>query len=188
MSRPSGRARSCATSRPPRRRTAVHRPPEPRSAPRRVALPVVAQEYPRAGGLLDPVRQSVRVRRPIEAAFDFFTREIGRWWPVETHRLRAGVTAVVFEPSRGGRIYECHEDGQTEDWGRVLAWEPPSRVVFTWEATRRMHGAATEVEVRFFAESAGITRVEVEHRGWERLGDAAELVRSSYGNGWPLVL
>jgi uncharacterized protein YndB with AHSA1/START domain len=148
----------------------------------------VAQSFPTQGSLLEPVRQSVRVRRPVEAAFELFTRDIGTWWPVETHCMRGDVAAVVFEGRVGGRIYERARDGLTADWGRVLAWEPPSRVVFTWEPTAS-GGAATEVEVRFTAEGAGTTRVEVEHRGWERLGDlVGAQMRSSYNSGWPLVI
>jgi uncharacterized protein YndB with AHSA1/START domain len=146
----------------------------------------VAQQQPRAGGLLEPVRQSVRVRRPIEAAFELFTRDIGTWWPVETHHVRGDVEAVVFEGGLGGRIYERSRSGETTEWGRVLAWEPPSRVVFTWERTRGS-GAATEVEVRFFAEEPTITRVDLEHRGWERLADHVEQ-RERYLNGWPFVV
>lgn len=146
----------------------------------------VAQQ-PAPGGLLEPVRQSVRVRRPIEAAFELFTRDIGTWWPVETHHARGDVVGVVFEGRLGGRIYERCRDGEVADWGEVLAWDPPSRVVFSWLPSRS-RGAPTEVEVRFTAEDATTTRVEVEHRGWERLGDLAAETRSSYLNGWPGVI
>jgi uncharacterized protein YndB with AHSA1/START domain len=146
----------------------------------------VAQEQPRAGGLLEPVRVSARVRRPIEAAFELFTRDIGSWWPVETHHMAGEIAAVVFEQRLGGRIYERSRSGGTADWGLVLAWEPPHRVVFTWEPSRGQ-GAPTEVEVRFFAEDPTTTRVDVEHRGWERLRDPAGQ-RERYLNGWPGVI
>jgi uncharacterized protein YndB with AHSA1/START domain len=146
----------------------------------------VAQQRPAPGGLLEPVRQSVRVRRPVEAAFDLFTRDIGSWWPVETHHVRGDVIGVVFEGRQGGRIYERCRDGQTAEWGRVRAWEPPTRVVFTWRATGGRE--PTEVEVRFVAEDAAVTRVELEHRGWERLGEAGPERRSRYLNGWPRVI
>lgn len=139
------------------------------------------------GGLLEPVRQSVRVRKPIEAAFALFTRDIGSWWPTDTHHARGDVVGVVFEQRLGGRIYERCRDGEEADWGEVLAWDPPGRVVFTWVPSRRQ-GAPTEVEVRFTAVDAGTTLVEVEHRGWERLGDLAAPTRTSYLNGWPGVL
>jgi uncharacterized protein YndB with AHSA1/START domain len=148
----------------------------------------MAQELPTPAGLLEPIRQSVRVRRPIESAFELFTRDIGRWWPVETHNLRGDVVEVVFEGRTGGRIYERARDGVTTDWGQVLAWEPPRRVVFTWEATAR-RGAATEIEVRFSDVAAGATLVEVEHRGWERMGvPVGAETRSGYLQGWPGVL
>jgi uncharacterized protein YndB with AHSA1/START domain len=147
----------------------------------------VAQQFPAPGGLLEPVRQSVRVRRPIEAAFELFTRDIGSWWPVETHHARGDVVGVVFEGRPGGRIYERCRDGQTAEWGHVLAWEPPTRVVFTWQPGRS-RPAPTEVEVRFVAEDAATTRVELEHRGWERLGDVAAETRTSYLHGWPGVM
>jgi uncharacterized protein YndB with AHSA1/START domain len=129
----------------------------------------------------------VRVGRPIDAAFELFTRDIGSWWPVDTHHARGDVVAVVFEARLGGRIYERCRDGAEADWGEVLAWEPPRRVVFTW-APGRGPGGPTEVEVRFTAEGPATTRVEVEHRGWERLGDLAQKTRTSYLNGWPGVL
>ena len=144
-------------------------------------------QQPAPGGLLEPVRQSVRVRRPIDAAFELFTRDIGSWWPVGTHHARGEVVGVVFEGRLGGRIYERCRDGETADWGEVLAWDPPRRVVFSWVLSVRQ-GAPTEVEVRFTAEDATTTRVEVEHRGWERLGGLATETRASYLNGWPLVM
>lgn len=146
----------------------------------------MAQQRPAAGGLLEPVRQSVRVRRPIDSAFELFTRDIGTWWPVETHHRRGDVIGVVFEGRPGGRIYERCRDGQTAEWGRVLAWEPPTRVIFTWRATRGRE--PTEVEVRFVAEDVAVTRVELEHRGWERLGDTGAEQRTGYLNGWPGVI
>ncbi len=147
----------------------------------------MAQHIDVSGGLLEPVRQSVRVRRPIQAAFDLFTRDIGSWWPIETHHARGDVVGVVFEARLGGRIYEQCRDGRVADWGQVLVWEPPSRVVFTWVPGRSGLGP-TEVEVRFVAEDPTTTRVELEHRGWERLGDLAAETRSSYLNGWPAVI
>jgi uncharacterized protein YndB with AHSA1/START domain len=148
----------------------------------------LAQQQPAPGGLLEPIRQSVRVRRPIEAAFDFFTRDIGAWWPVETHHARGQVVGVVFEGRLGGRIYERCADGATADWGHVIRWEPPRRVAFTWLPSLRGGSEPTEVDVRFIAETPGVTLVELEHRGWERLGDQGPQTRASYLNGWPGVI
>lgn len=136
--------------------------------------------------MLSPVRQSVRVRRPIQEAFELFTRDIGTWWPVQTHHRRGDVIGLVFEGRTGGRIYERCGDGGTADWGRVLAWEPPHCVVFTWLATSG--GEPTEVEVRFVAEDVALTRVELEHRGWERLGATGAEQRTRYLNGWPRAI
>ena len=147
----------------------------------------MAQQPWISGGPLEPVRQSVRVRRPIEAAFELFTRDIGTWWPVHTHHARGEVVGVVFEGRIGGRIYERCRDGETADWGRVLAWEPPTRVVFTWQPGRSQP-EPTEVEVCFTAEGPAATRVDLEHRGWERLGELGGAARQSYLNGWPGVL
>ena len=144
-------------------------------------------QQPVPGGLLEPVRQSVRVRRSVEAAFELFTRDIGSWWPMGTHYARGDVVGVVFEGRPGGRIYERSRDGEVAEWGEVLAWEPPRRVVFSW-LPNVGRGGPTEVEVRFTAEDPKTTRVELEHRGWERLGDLGAQTRSRYLNGWPGVI
>ena len=116
------------------------------------------------------VRRSVRVARPQEDAFRVFTEEIAAWWPLDTHSIgkdgRPAETAVL-EGREGGRFYERTGSG-TELWGTVLVWEPPSRVVISWELVPGR--PPTEVEVRFSAEGEG-TRVELEHRGFERLGE-----------------
>lgn len=137
---------------------------------------------------VEPIRMQVRVRRPIADAFRLFTEGIGTWWPTETYRVRGPVVEVVFEGRPRGRVYERGADGRTSDWGEVLAWEPPGRVVFSWNPSVRPAAPPTEVEARFTAEDESTTLVDVEHRGWERLGDLALQARSSYANGWPLVL
>lgn len=136
---------------------------------------------------LDPVRVDVTVPRGRPDAFRLFTDGIHEWWPLETHSIFEHEAAkAVFEGREGGRIFEVHRDGRESDWGRVLAWEPPARVVFTWQPNPE-RSAHTEVEVRF-QEVEGGTRVELEHRGWERLGEEAETVRADYVPGWALVL
>ena len=90
------------------------------------------------------------------------------------------------EPRVGGRLYETRDDGEEADWGRVVAWAPPSRLVFTWHPGRDA-SSEQEVEVRFSAVSGG-TRVELEHRDWHKLGDAAGETRSGYDAGWDPVL
>ncbi|HEX3202327.1 MAG TPA: SRPBCC family protein [Actinomycetes bacterium] len=137
---------------------------------------------------IQPVVVAIDVRRGIEEAFRVFTTEIGAWWPVAAHSVEPDrVETVVLEGRVGGRLYERWHDGGEVDWGRVLAWEPPARLVLSWSPTLERR-PPTEVEVRFLAVEPDHTRVELEHRGWERLGDLAAQARSSYEGGWPGVL
>ena len=137
---------------------------------------------------IQPVVVAIDVRRGIEEAFRVFTAEIGAWWPVAGHSVEPDrVETVVLEGRVGGRLYERWHDGGEVDWGRVLAWEPPARLVLSWSPTLERR-PPTEVEVRFLAVEPDHTRVELEHRGWERLGDLAAQARSSYEGGWPGVL
>jgi Activator of Hsp90 ATPase homolog 1-like protein len=132
---------------------------------------------------IQPVRRAVTVERPLEDAFRVFTEGLGTWWPVATHSIAEdAVETVVMEGSVGGRLYERTTGGTENDWGRMLVWEPPRRVAFEWHIT----GTPTEVEVRFTAEGDR-TRVDLEHRGFERLEDG-EARRESYNNGWVTVL
>jgi uncharacterized protein YndB with AHSA1/START domain len=138
----------------------------------------------------EAVRRSVRVARAPEEAFRLFTDGIASWWPLESHSLgKDGVPpeTVVLEAEVGGRMYERMADGAETHWATVLAWEPPHRVVISWEL--RPGRPATEVEVRFTPDGDG-TLVELEHRGWERLGEQAEQLRSGYASdsGWSAVL
>lgn len=130
------------------------------------------------------VRKSVLVKRRPEHAFQVFTDGIATWWPLETHSPSDGrAEIVVIEPRVGGRLYERTRDGEDLVWGEVLVWEPPSRLVFTWHLGGPV---TTEVEVRFTAEGEG-TRVDLEHRGWERHGDRAAELHASYNSGWDYV-
>ena len=139
-------------------------------------------------GTIEPVRAAIEVRRGIEEAFRVFTDEIAAWWPVAGHSVEPDqVAAVVLEGRLGGRLYEHWHDGGEADWGRVVTWEPPQRLVLSWQPNPE-RPAATEVEVRFVAVEPDHTRVELEHRGWERLGDLGPEARASYDGGWPGVL
>ena len=143
-------------------------------------------------GTIEPVRAAIEVRRGIEEAFRVFTAEIAAWWPVGGHSVEPDrVEAVVLEGRVGGRLYERWVDGGESDWGRVLAWEPPARLVLSWSPNPE-RSATTEVEVRFTALEADHTRVELEHRGWERLSAAqlrsATAAAGGYARGWELVL
>lgn len=136
---------------------------------------------------LEPVRKCIEVNLPPAAAFRRFTEEMTAWWPLKTHSVgEAKAETVVFETRRGGRIYERTRDDEVHVWGTVIDYDPPDRVAFTWHPGREPD-TAQQVELRFLASDRG-TRVELEHRGWEALGDQAEKMRSRYDHGWELVL
>jgi uncharacterized protein YndB with AHSA1/START domain len=141
------------------------------------------------------VATSTVVDAPIERAFAVFTQDIASWWPQEHHILQGQESHMVLEPKVGGQIYEIGADGDDCKWSHVLVWEPPHRVVFTWELSPRWSietdaAKASEVEVRFTAEDARRTRVDVEHRHLDRHGDGWEGLRDAVGSpeGWPLEL
>jgi uncharacterized protein YndB with AHSA1/START domain len=136
------------------------------------------------------VRQSVVVQAPQERAFAVFTERMGTWWPLQTHVIgRRPVADAVVEPREGGRWFERSADGSEWDWGRVLAWEPPHRVVLSWEIScdwRHDEAVQTEVEVNFRAEDERTTRVELEHRGLEAYGARTDEMRGIFDSegGW----
>jgi uncharacterized protein YndB with AHSA1/START domain len=140
-----------------------------------------------------PVRKAVTVAVPPEAAFARFVERIGEWWPSGHSIGSSPQKTVVIEPRPAGRWYEVGEDGSECDWGEVLAWEPPGRLLLAWRIGadwRFDPGLLTEVEVRFLAADAGSTRVELEHRLLENMGAAAEGARASFESeqGWGGVL
>jgi DNA-binding transcriptional ArsR family regulator/uncharacterized protein YndB with AHSA1/START domain len=142
-----------------------------------------------------PVSRTVRVEVPVERAFTVFTKGFGGWWPPEFHIGTQPFATVVVEPRNGGRWFERDASGTECDWGRVLTWDPPRRVVLAWqigpdwqfdpEPTR-----ASEVEVRFIPDGEQATRVELEHRGFERHGEGSGTVRDGVGGdgGWTRCL
>jgi uncharacterized protein YndB with AHSA1/START domain len=134
-----------------------------------------------------PLLKSVHVARTPAEAFQVFTAGIGRWWPLSAYSIRQehAVTCVI-EPRAGGAVYERDDAGRRFPWGRVLVWEPPRRLVMTWHPGRP-EDAAQEVEVSFEAEDGG-TRVRLEHRGWQALGEGAREARAGYAGGWDDVL
>ncbi len=139
------------------------------------------------------ISKSAVVPATPERAFEVFTEEIATWWPYKTHSVEGsseGDTApqtVVFETGPNGRMYEIMSTGEEAHWAerRRLGPAPPVRPRVEGEPEGR--SATTEVEVRFTPEGDG-TRVELEHRGFERLGDAAETTHESYSGGWPTVV
>jgi uncharacterized protein YndB with AHSA1/START domain len=139
-----------------------------------------------------PVRKSVHVDAPPEHAFEVFTAGIGRWWP-KSHKIgQAELDRPIIEPRAGGRWYELDVDGSECDIGKVAVWDPPSRLLLIWQLTPEFTydpDLITEVEVLFTPEGDG-TRVELEHRDIERMGDNAEALREAVSGpgGWPGLL
>ena len=141
----------------------------------------------------DPVRKQIFVKATPQRAFDVFTKEMQTWWPFATHHIsKVDAKNAVMEPFVGGRWYERGVDDSECDWGKVLVWDPPQRLVLAWQISADwQHDAAllTEVEVRFTAENGG-TRVDLEHRLLGSYGARAEEMRGmldSHG-GWSGLL
>jgi uncharacterized protein YndB with AHSA1/START domain len=134
-------------------------------------------------GLPDPnsVRKTLSLKAPQAIAWRVFTQKMSLWWPLSMYKIgRANPVEAIVEPKVGGRWYERAEDGSTCDWGRVLAWEPPSRLVLSWDINadwQYQPGLGTEVEIQFISEDAERTRVELEHRYFARYGARAEEMR-----------
>jgi hypothetical protein len=134
-----------------------------------------------------PLRMSFDVACSVEHAFTVWTSGMGTWWPPDhTVTGQAGLV-IVLQGSVGGRIYERTPDGVEHDWGQVTVWEPPTQLGYLWHL-RRDRGEATEVEIRFLPQGDATTRIEIEHRGWERLGDAGDEWRDRNRAGWQTLL
>jgi uncharacterized protein YndB with AHSA1/START domain len=141
------------------------------------------------------VRTQIVVDAPIARAFAVFTEEFDRIKPREHNMLGVEIAETVFEPRAGGRIYDRGVDGSECHWARVLAYEPPNRVVFSWDISPQWqietdHAKTSEVEVLFISETPERTRVELEHRNLDRHGEGWESERDGVGSegGWPLYL
>jgi uncharacterized protein YndB with AHSA1/START domain len=141
------------------------------------------------------VRRQLVVEAPIERAFAVFTERFGDFKPPEHNLLSVPIAETVFEPKIGGHIIDRGVDGSECRWARVLAYEPPDRVVFSWDISPQWRletdpENTSEVEVRFVAETPQRTRVELEHRHLDRHGPGWEAVRDGVGHeeGWPLYL
>jgi uncharacterized protein YndB with AHSA1/START domain len=142
-----------------------------------------------------PVRTSIVVEAPVQRAFEVFTQEMKAWWPEDHHLLGGEIGEMIFERRAGGRVYDRATDGRECTWARVLSYEPPDRVVFTWDISPSWEietdlERTSEVEVRFIAESDSRTRVELEHRNLERHGDGWEGMHGAVSSpgGWPKTL
>ena len=141
------------------------------------------------------VRKTLNVDASIERAFSVFTEKMASWWPATHHIAKQPFQEIVIEPRAGGRWLERAADGSECPWGRVLAWEPPHRVTLSWHLQADWQfdpnpEKASEVEIRFFSEGAGKTRVELEHRGLERHGAGWEKIRTGVDSpgGWSSIL
>lgn len=139
---------------------------------------------------LPAINRSLTVAASPDRAFEVFTARIADWWPTEIHSIaaqqdRGRPDTVVLEPRVGGRLYE-REGDEEHQWANVLIYDPPNRLVLEWKVNPKAP-APTEIEVTFTPEGDG-TRVDLEHRGWDRLGDLAEEGHKSYDEGWDGVL
>lgn len=141
-----------------------------------------------------PVRQATLVRSDVDHTFGVFVRTLGVWWPVRPFSAgQERVRDVTLEPRLGGRVYETWQDGTVLEWGELLVWQPPHRFTMTWTGTP----APTEVELTFTALGPALTRVAVEHRGWEALSEAqlsedcalpGGYTSGAYSKGWTAIL
>jgi uncharacterized protein YndB with AHSA1/START domain len=135
---------------------------------------------------IDPnsVRKTISVKAPQEVAWRVFTEQIGSWWPLSHYKIgKAAAVDAVIEPRVGGRWYERGEDGSTCNWGSVLAWEPPTRLLLSWDINADWQydpALKTELEIRFIAQSQYITRVELEHRKLDRFGARRDQMREVF--------
>lgn len=141
-----------------------------------------------------PVRKSIVVKAGIDKAFAVFTGSMGRWWP-KSHSINRATeqVEVLLEPRVQGRWYERGADGSECQWGHVIAWEPPGRVLLAWQIGANWTfdpTFLTEVEIRFTPEGTDATRIDLEHRNLERFGDKAAEQRTAFDSegGWMGIL
>jgi uncharacterized protein YndB with AHSA1/START domain len=140
-----------------------------------------------------PVHKQITVNANQQRAFDLFTNGMSRWWPATHSILKSPLKQYVVEPRTGGRWYAVGEDGSTGQTGYVIDWQPPRLVVLAWQLSAEWQfdpALVTEVEVRFVPESANTTRVELEHRNLQRMGERSAQVRSMVDApaGWTAIL
>jgi uncharacterized protein YndB with AHSA1/START domain len=140
-----------------------------------------------------PIRRQVIVPAAPERAFEVFTAGMTGWWPSDHHIGSAPIQEIVIEPHEGGRWYTRHEDGSETSTGYVAAWDPPARLVLTWQIGpdwRFDSSLVTHIELRFVEEEPGRTRVELEHRDLERFGPEAERMRETFSapGAWDATL
>jgi hypothetical protein len=137
--------------------------------------------------MIEPFRTSFDVACRPDHAFAAWTEKASSWWPVEHTVSHEAGTKIVFEPRVGGRIFERTPGGHEIEWGEVVEWDPPRRLRYLWHiATDREH--ATDVDIVFRELPDSSTRIEIEHAGWERLGEIGRSWREANRAGWDGVL
>ena len=138
--------------------------------------------------MIEPLRLSLMVACSAEHAFITWTKKASSWWPADHTSSGETGLSVVFEPGVGGRIFERTRGGKEIDWGEITVWDPPNRVAYRWHINAD-RSDATDVEIVFKEVADSSTRVEIEHRGWERLGDdKGRAWREVNHGGWDGVL
>jgi uncharacterized protein YndB with AHSA1/START domain len=137
--------------------------------------------------VIEPIRLSFEVDVPPDSAFDLWVTRTASWWPLSHTVTTEPGLAVVFQAGLGGRIFERTSTGEEHDWGQITVWEPPRRLGYLWHL-RADHADATDVEITFVDLPGGRTRVDIEHRGWERLGAAGISRRDANHAGWAGLL
>ena len=142
-------------------------------------------------GSVAPVRKSITVKATVEHAFNVYTEGYDTWWPRSHHIGKSPMKKAIMEGKAGGRCYSEQVDGTECDWGRVLVWEPPNRIVLAWQITHEWGyepdlAKSSEVEIRFSPEPGGGTRVDLEHRHFERHGAGGAVMKTAVDspNGW----
>ncbi len=140
-----------------------------------------------------PVRKQVTVKASQSRAFSVFTAKMSRWWPATHSILKSPLKECIVEPRVGGRWYAVGEDGSSCETGYVIEWQPPQRLVLAWQINPQWQydpKLVTEVEVQFIADGADTTRIELEHRYLERMGDDAAEARKAVDSpgGWGAIL
>jgi hypothetical protein len=135
----------------------------------------------------EPLRLSFTVACAPEHAFATWAHRTSLWWPAGHTVTGEQGLEIVLEPRVGGRIFERTTAGREEDWGEVVLWEPPRRLGYLWHL-RADRTDATEVEVAFTGQDDGSTRVDIEHRGWDRLGERAPAWRERNQRGWSGII
>ncbi|MEO3854580.1 SRPBCC family protein [Acrocarpospora sp. B8E8] len=133
--------------------------------------------------MIEPLRMSFQVNCPPVHAFEVWTSKISLWWPRDHTVSGRPEVDVILEPRVGGRIFERLGAGAEHDWGEITVWEPPQRIGYLWHLNRD-RSDATEVEITFIDNDDATTRVEIEHRGWERLGTRGPQWRDANRAGW----